>query len=230
MALLLQDESFITGFFGQFGYLAPFTILLLAGVGLPVPEEVTMIGSGFLLYQGRVEFVPIVLVCMAATLLGDSIPFYLGHRFGMSALRFPWVAKIVHPERFALIEKRFVKHGNWAVFTCRFLPGVRLPGFFSAGTLGMSYPRFILIDAIGATIMVPLFVTLGRLSGEKVARLESRVQNLHQILAFLVLALVLVLLAHMLVLRRDKQVARLEAHKQGRRADDRAEGGSDGDA
>ena len=56
-----------------FGYLAPFTVLVLCGFGFPLPEEVTMLGSGFLLYQGRVDGLAIVGVCFAATLIGDSV-------------------------------------------------------------------------------------------------------------------------------------------------------------
>ena len=148
--MLLLAQSLVRRYFEDAGYLAPFLILLLAGAGLPVPEEVTMTGSGFLCFRGAVEFWPIVVTCYTATLLGDSIPYWLGRRYGMSALRFRVVAKVVHPERMALLERRFEQHGNWAVFTCRFLPGVRLPGWFMAGTLGMSYTRFIILDGIAA--------------------------------------------------------------------------------
>ena len=40
-------------YFGRFHYLAPFVVLLLCGVGLPIPEEVTLIGSGLQLKFGQ---------------------------------------------------------------------------------------------------------------------------------------------------------------------------------
>src|SRR5688572_25612104 len=142
-------EDWIGGSFGRFHYLAPFVVLFLCGVGLPLPEEVTLLGSGLLLHQGEVEFVPIVVVCSLAILLGDSIPYWLGRRFGMNALRVRWVRRIIHPERFARLEKRFQRHGNWAVFACRFFAGVRIPGYFLAGTLRMGFGRFLLLDGLG---------------------------------------------------------------------------------
>ena len=42
---------------------------------------------------------------------------------------------------------RFQRHGNWAVFMCRFFAGVRIPGYFLAGTMGMSYGRFLLLES-----------------------------------------------------------------------------------
>lgn len=192
-ALLLEDPGTLQSLFGEFQYLAPFVVLLLCGVGLPLPEEVTLIGSGLLLFQGRVEFVPIVLTCSSAILIGDSIPFWLGRKYGLSALRVPWVARIVHPERFQRIHRRFAEHGNWATFACRFFAGIRIPGYFVAGMMGMSYPRFLLLDTIGVMISVPISIYAGEVFGGQVERLRDTVANLHLILAFLVLSLVIIL-------------------------------------
>ena len=69
------------------------------------------------------------------------------------------------------------------------------PGF-TAGTLGMSYPRFIATDAAGAAIMTPIFVYLGYASGEKIAELKGTVENLHQILGFVILGLLIAFSVH----------------------------------
>lgn len=202
MALLIEAQSSLSGFFSEFGYLAPFTILLLCGFGLPVPEEVTMLGSGFLLYQGRVELLPIIGVCFVATLMGDSVPYWLGRRFGRRALRVRSVRRALNPARIRALERRFRSGGNKTVFVCRFVPGLRLPAWFTAGSLGMPYLRFLAVDGLGAAIMTPLFVLLGRASGEKIAELETSVENLTQILGFVVVAIAVVVLIHYLVIRR----------------------------
>jgi len=195
--LLLDVTDTLRGIFQESSYLAPFVVLLLCGIGLPLPEEVTLVLSGVLLHNGNVEFVPIVMVCSTAILLGDSIPFALGRRYGMSALRIRWVARILHPERFERMRKRYDEHGSWAVFACRFFAGVRIPGYFLAGTMGMSYLRFLILDVFGVLLSVPISIYLGALFGESIAKLQTKVQNLHLILASVALSLVLVL-----VLRR----------------------------
>lgn len=186
--------EFLTEIFGRFNYLAPFTVLLLCGLGLPIPEEVTLIGSGILVYRGEVDFTRIAVVCSAAILIGDSFPFWLGRRYGMRALRIRWVARLLHPERFNRLERRFREHGNWATFACRFFAGIRLPGYFLAGTMGMSYPRFLLLDAAGILLTVPLSIYLGKLFGGEIDRLRGTVQDLHLILAFAAVALALVVI------------------------------------
>jgi membrane protein DedA with SNARE-associated domain len=191
--LLLDVSDSVAEIFGRFSYLAPFTVLLLCGLGLPLPEEVTLLGSGMLLHSGEVRFVPIVLVCSAAILLGDSVPFWLGRRYGLNALRIAWVRRYLHPERFSRLRRRFEEHGNWATFMCRFFAGVRIPGYFVAGTMGMSYPRFLILDSLGVLISVPLSIYLGKIFGESIDELEAKVRDIHRILAFLAVSLVLIL-------------------------------------
>ena len=190
---LEQFSDWVTGLFTRFNYVAPFTVLLLCGVGLPLPEEVTLIGSGILLHRGEVEFFEITLTCSIAILLGDSIPFWLGRRYGMSALQHRFVRRILHPERLAKLEDRFREHGDWATFVCRFFAGVRIPGYFLAGSMRMSYPRFLLLDSLGVLLSVPASIYLGKVFGSSMDQLKERLGDLHLILGFLILALVLVL-------------------------------------
>ena len=190
---LLVESSFLAEFFGEFGYLAPFVVLLLCGVGLPLPEEVSLIGAGLLVHRGDVEFLPVTLLCSAAILIGDSVPFFLGRRYGMSLLKIRWVARRLHPERFSRLRARFEEHGIWATFACRFVAGVRLPGYFVAGTMGMRWGRFLLLDALGVVISVPISIYLGKIFGDSVDRLEEAVHDIHLILAFLALSMVLIL-------------------------------------
>jgi membrane protein DedA with SNARE-associated domain len=186
----------------QFSYLGPFLILLLCGLGLPLPEEVTLIGSGLLVYQDKVDFLPITVVCSVAILLGDAIPFWLGRHYGKGILKRPWISLVLHPERFSRLENRFLEHGNWATFVCRFLPGIRIPGYFVAGMMRMKFIRFLLLDALGVLFTVPLSIHVGRLFGGQMEMLNERMEHLHQYLAFLVIALLIILLV---VKRKSKQ-------------------------
>ena len=212
---LLDVANLLSEIFGEFSYTAPFVVLLLCGIGLPLPEEVTLIGSGILLYRGEVEFLPIVLVCSAAILLGDSIPYWLGRRYGMEALKVRWVRRVLHPERFARLEKRFAAHGNWATFLCRFFAGVRIPGYFVAGMMRMTFPRFLILDGLGVLISVPLSIHLGKVFGGEVDKLHRRVNDLHLIFAFVALSLALIL-----VIRhwRGRRLARRTATEEAEEA------------
>ena len=196
--------EWLTDLFGEYHYLGPFVFLFLCGLGLPSPEEVALIGSGLLLYAGKVEFVRITLVCSSAILLGDSVPYWMGRRYGLGALKSKWIAKVLHPERFAALERRFASHGNWAIFTCRLLPGLRIPGYFVAGTMRMGYWRFLLLDSLGVLISVPASIYLGKLFGAKLDELKDEMHKLHLWLGFGVAALVLIIVARAWLKRKEK--------------------------
>lgn len=201
--LLVSITDWLSGLFERFHYIGPFTFLILCGLGLPAPEEVALIGSGILLHNGHVDFVTITLVCSSAILLGDSLPYWLGRHYGLAALKSRLVAKVLHPERFARLERRFAQHGNWAVFTCRFLPGLRIPGYFVAGTMRMGYLRFVLLDCLGVLISVPGSIYLGKLFGDKVDELKKEVHELHLWLAFGVVSLLLFMFLRARMRKKD---------------------------
>lgn len=201
--LLLDLSADLQRIFQDFAYMGPFLGLLLCGVGLPLPEETFLLAAGLLLHKGEVEFVPITLLCSAAILLGDSLPYFLGRRYGMRALEIPWIARMLHPERFQRFRRRFDEHGNWAIFGCRFLPMLRIPGYFVAGTMGMRYTRLLLLDGIGVLLSVPASIYLGKLFGGQVERLRETVHDLHLILALLVLVLLSVIVIRLRWIRAN---------------------------
>lgn len=191
--LVLDFTTTVQEIAQSFSYMGPFLGLLLCGIGLPLPEETFLLAAGFLLHKEKVEFVPITLLCSFAILLGDSLPYFLGRRYGMRALEIPWVARMVHPERFQRFRKRFEEHGNWAIFGCRFLPMLRIPGYFVAGTMGMRYPRLLLLDGLGVILTVPISIVIGKLFAEQTDRLKEAFGDLHLILALLVSVLLIVI-------------------------------------
>ncbi|NPC48385.1 DedA family protein, partial [Corallococcus exiguus] len=70
-------------------------------------------------------------------------------------------SKIVTPEKRAKVESLFVTHGQKIVMIARFMPGVRAVTYFTAGSVHMSYWRFIFWDGLAALLSAPVFVWLG---------------------------------------------------------------------
>lgn len=203
--------EYLTEWFTRFHYLAPFTVLMLCGLGAPLPEEITLIGCGLLVQQGHVGFWAITLVCSAAILLGDSIPYWLGRRFGLAALKSRLVARVLHPERFAQLERKFADNGNWAIFTCRFLPGLRIPGYFTAGTLRMSYLRFLALDSLGVLVSVPTSIWVAHLFFEKFGEELGGAMKAVSEFNHIVLAGVVVVVLAILIWRRIRRKRAVEA-------------------
>ena len=143
-------------------YLAMFGVLFLCGVGLPLPEEVTLIGSGILVGLEGADFFVASFVCVLGILAGDSIIFGLGYGFGSRFLQSRPMRLLLSTHRQERVAGFFSRHGSKAVFFARFVAGVRVGVYAYAGSQRMSWFRFLLLDFLGAMISGPTSVWLGK--------------------------------------------------------------------
>jgi membrane protein DedA with SNARE-associated domain len=194
-----------------FSYALVLGILLACGVGLPVPEDVSLVLGGSLVYQGKAQLLWMMLTGYAGIIMGDSLMFMLGRRFGskMGVKQTGLLARIITPAKRARVEELFKKHGEKVVMIARFLPGVRAPTYFTAGSVGMKYSHFIFFDSVAALASAPIFVYLGfRFGGE----LEYLIQQIRKGQQGVLIALAVLIVVTILVSRwRSKREARLEA-------------------
>ncbi|MDO4641638.1 MAG: DedA family protein [Neisseria sp.] len=154
--------ALLESFFTQYGYAAVFLVLIACGFGVPIPEDVTLATGGVISGLGYANVHVMFLVGMIGVLAGDGMMFAAGRLYGDKILRFKPIARVMTPERYAQVQEKFDKYGNWVLFIARFLPGLRTPMFITAGISGrVSYMRFLIMDGFAALISVPLWVYLG---------------------------------------------------------------------
>lgn len=154
----------LLGIFSGYGYIAVFVVLLLCGFGLPIPEDITLVAGGIISGLDYANVNVMFIVCMAGVLIGDGTMFTIGRCYGERVMSIRPIARILTPQRFAVVQEKFSRYGNWVLFIARFLPGLRSPIFITAGmTRRISYWRFLLMDGFAALISVPVWVYLGYL-------------------------------------------------------------------
>ncbi len=59
-----------------------FGILVLTGLGLPIPEDVILLAAGASVSLGRTGFYPMVGAALLGVLVADAVLFWLGRRYG----------------------------------------------------------------------------------------------------------------------------------------------------
>ena len=167
----------ILGWLIEYEYVAMFAILTLCGVGLPLPEEATLLSSGLLVGWHEADFLFSTLACSAGILLGDSIIFGLGHHFGQRFLNTRPMRLVLPPKQQEKVQKFFANHGSKALFLARFFPGVRIGVYAYAGSQRLSWARFIQLDFLGVIISCPLSIAIGRWAGRAFA--DDRAEAMH---------------------------------------------------
>ncbi len=159
-------------------YLGIIVVLILTGSGLPIPEEIPIVAAGVASSVGTLNPWWAFVCCLIGALAGDSVIYVIGYHFGHSLItRHPRFAHLLHAEREAKIEAMIRKHGFKVFFLSRFMVGVRAPVYLTAGTLRMSFRRFILIDAVCATAVVGVFFGLGYAYGDRVTALIQLIRR-----------------------------------------------------
>ena len=148
--------------------------------GLPVPEEVTLVSTGFLAYIGTkpdlypppyegaptVDAYTATIVCLLAVFISDYLIFLLGKYFGPRILQFEYFKK--NHESIDKVRTWIQKYGFWAAGIFRFTPGIRFPGHFSCGMMGVPSWKFFAVDGTAALFSVPTQVILVSIYGKEI--------------------------------------------------------------
>jgi membrane protein DedA with SNARE-associated domain len=156
-------QEVVGGTGGVIPYLVVFGVLLACGLGIPLPEDISLIFGGFLVYMEQATLGFMMLTGYLGIILGDSMIFYFGRRIGSKVGSRPggFFARIVTPTKRARVEGLFKRHGEKIIMLARFLPGVRAVTYFTAGSVGMRYSHFVFFDSLAALASAPIFVYLG---------------------------------------------------------------------
>ena len=165
------------------GYLAVFGLLLAAGFGFPLPEDVPLIAGGVLAWLASPleevtlrsmladgGFQAMVAVGMAGILVGDSIIYLAGRRLGRRVAEVWPFRKMITPEKLERVERLLRQRGKVVVVVARFLPGLRAPTYFTVGHSRVPFWEFLLFDGLAAFFSAPLWVALGFWFGDDIER------------------------------------------------------------
>jgi membrane protein DedA with SNARE-associated domain len=151
----------------QYSYMGIFISLGLGIVGLPIPDETLMAYAGFLVFQGKLNYLYTILVAFAGTSCGITIGYFLGKTFGNPFIN-KYVSKLhVNPDDIQRAEKFYNRYGKFALFIGYFVPGVRHLTAIFAGTSLMPYRTFALFAYTGGFLWTITLVSLGYFLGEK---------------------------------------------------------------
>ena len=103
----------------------------------------------------------LVILLVAAAILGDTANYWIGHYLGDRAYNIKWIKREYLDKTHAFFEK----HGGKTIFLARFVPIVRTFAPFVAGIGKMSYGFFIRWNFIGGITWVALFTFAGYFFG-----------------------------------------------------------------
>jgi membrane protein DedA with SNARE-associated domain len=157
----------------KYSYWGIFVALGLGILGFPIPDETLIAFVGFLVYEGKLNYLYAFAVCFTGTSLGITIGYIIGKTFGNRLIKRYSARLKVNPDHIQNAKKFYVRYGKFALFIGYFIPGVRHLTAIFAGSSIMPYPVFAAFAYSGAALWTIIFMNLGFFLGEKWHRVSA---------------------------------------------------------
>ncbi len=201
-------EEVLTQLASNAPYLVIIGIILLSGLGLPLPEDIPLILAGYLCGQGYANPWVMFPACFVAIVGADAMLYVLGRRYGHHVPRMPLLRRFLTPANLARTERLLYQHGGKFIFAARFLPGLRAPAMFTAGVFKVPAWKFLLYDGGAAALSVPLILGLAYRYSDQLRQVKEWVQDGQLAAIALVIAGIAVFVAIKLLMRYRLAAAR----------------------
>lgn len=156
-------------------------VLLVAGgvvfaedalaLGFVLPGESVALLAGVAARLGHVSLTGVLIVVIAAAIVGDSVGYEMGRHLGSRVLRLGPLNK--RRKRINDAQEFLASRGGAAVFLGRWTAFFRAVMPFLAGTARMPYLRFFAWNAVGGLSWGATVVMLGYLAGASYAKVEK---------------------------------------------------------
>jgi membrane protein DedA with SNARE-associated domain len=142
--------AFIIAVISQTGYLGIVLLMAIESACIPLPSEVIMPFSGYLVLTGRFHLLWVGLAGAVGCNLGSLVAYYIGSVGGRPLVEKYGQWLLVTHHDLEMADRFFARYGDWAVFIARLLPVIRTFIAFPAGVSRMNQARFHIYTFLGS--------------------------------------------------------------------------------
>jgi membrane protein DedA with SNARE-associated domain len=167
----------------KWGYWGVGLGMAIESACIPLPSEIILPFTGFLVWQGKLNLWLATLVSALGCLGGSLAAYLVGYVGGR-----PFIQKygryfFVSAQKFARTEKWFLDHGDATIFFSRLLPVVRTFISLPAGIAGMNLKKFMIYTFLGSLPWSLVFIYLGTKLGQHWNSLQPLFHKLDLLIA-----------------------------------------------
>lgn len=147
---------------GQYGYPAIFFLLIGGIVGVPVPDQLLLVVSGYLILTKALSAAPTLLAAVLGSVCGITLSYIIGR----------WSGSYLAKKDFAVarLDKArsyFERFGSWTLVFGYFVPGIRNLIGFTSGVMRLKPRTFAPCAYLGAVVSSLTCVALGYFLGSQ---------------------------------------------------------------
>jgi len=167
LEILNNLTDFIISTISGSGYIGIFLLMIAESALIPIPSEVIMPFSGYLVSSGKFNVVYVIIAGSIGNLVGSLVAYYIGFRLGREFILRYGKYVLLRKSHLELTESYFKKYGNRSTFISRMLPAVRTYISLPAGVAKMNIRSFIIYTLIGSIIWNSALTYIGIQLGQE---------------------------------------------------------------
>lgn len=161
-----QIASLIIKIISDSGYLGVTLLMALESACIPIPSEVIMPFSGYLVALGEFSLLLVIFWGTIGNLLGSIIAYWIGVYGGRPFIERYGKYVLLRQGELDRAQRFFEKYGGLSIFFARILPIIRTFISLPAGIAKMPFWKFCFYTFIGSFFWSALLSYIGVFLGE----------------------------------------------------------------
>lgn len=183
--------GFIIATISHLGYGGVVLLMAIESACIPLPSEIIMPFSGYLVFTGVFKLWAVALAGALGCVLGSLAAYGLGAWGGRPLIEKYGRYVLISHHDLSLADRWFTRHGDITIFVGRLLPVIRTFIAFPAGVARMSLWRFNIYTFLGSFIWCLVLAWIGQKLGENWNTLGVYFHRFDAAIATLLLAAIL---------------------------------------
>lgn len=175
----------------KYGYIGIFSLLVLGIVGFPIPDELLLTFSGYLVFKGKLHPITTVAVAFLGSTCGITLSYGSGRIIGIYLIKKYGYIVHITADKINQVHRWFDHIGKWALTFGYFVPGIRHFTAYVAGTSDLRFPVFAIFAYTGSFIWSVTFISIGYFLGEEWDRVSKKIHFTLVIGSIIIVALLL---------------------------------------
>lgn len=169
-----MDPVAVSTLLGTWGYPALLLLLILTGVGSPIPEDLLLLTAGYLVFANVFQWPLALGVGILGVVVSDLMLYSAGRHIAWRSARRP-----DHPylsaDRLQRVTRWFGRIGDALVLVARLMPGTRAVVFITAGIQAVPVSTFLRY-VLGAALWVPAMILAGHSGGAHLGSITDTIE------------------------------------------------------
>ena len=148
-SLIKYLAVFIISVISSMGYMGIILSMAIESACIPLPSEIIMPFSGYLVHTGRFGLIETGLAGAFGCVVGSIAAYYAGFYGGRPFMEKYGKYVFITPKELDTADRWFARYGDAAIFISRLLPVVRTFISLPAGIARMNFTKFVIYTFIG---------------------------------------------------------------------------------